>query len=102
MIALRRKLFWVLSLCAIFLVASYAFFIQTSVVHRMAYDSWLGKSSSLELASQKLESKYYQLTEAITMPVASAMGFVNASGIRYLDRSSSLSLVNYDASPEGR
>ena len=102
MIALRLKMFWILSLGVLVLILSYAFFAQTSIVYRMSYDSWIAKSAELTHSISSLEAKYYALSEALTMPVAMRMGFVNAEGVRYLESASSLSILNHVPGTKGR
>jgi hypothetical protein len=102
MIVLRRKLFWILALSCFGLVGAYAFFVQTSVVYRMSYESWLGKSNNLTLAIQDLESKYYGLTQSLTLQAAEGLGFVSIPTVKYLEREDSISLLDHGRDSDGR
>jgi len=77
------------------LLAMYIFFIQTSILYRMSYDSRLEKNVNLEISSRELEMKYYKLSQNISLIVASKLGFVNVKHTIYLEKDNTLSMALY-------
>jgi len=96
MLETRRKLFWVFVSCISISFAVYVFMIQTTIFYRISSDSWLGKSTNLDISTVVLEARYYELSKNISTKVAYQLGFENAGPARYVRKDPSLSILQHD------
>lgn len=88
----RGKIFWLLSISSFVLVASYIYFVQSSVFYVVSAHTLGVKQNELTSGAGSLESDYYKLSQTVSPEAGMQSGLIEAKEISYVDRNSGVSL----------
>lgn len=94
---IEKKIFWSLSITLVLCIAFYIFFINATVRNVVSRQNLEAEASRLTVAIGEKEFEYISLRNAITLPLAYSLGFVEAGDKIYVSRTPK-TLVSYNNS----